>query len=386
MMFLIVTNNRQPISTPANTVTLTGLAPLRVFNVVAAGHPEAQFTWVNESTWTLTGILLHAGVNQVTVQGVDEFGAVLHEDMIVVNKTGNAPPVMAVKADPSWEVTVLEQFTADGSDSYDPEGAPLQYSWSVTPSDASLDAADQNAVGVTFPRPGLYTIALTCQDANNGLATIEREAAVCGSQGLSLFDLPRLESFWKLENVAIRTNYATGPSYSLSEVPGNLVLQVWSEAAYPLGAASPKYPLIWRSAPASTDWAFLTRLSLRGQIFADYMTGVLAEINEGGSPVRYAFGIEDGTMVTVRRITASGVSTLLQTAPWNQSQAELRIRRTGNTLFFEQRADDVWTQRHFAAMPAGSIAVKTGMIVATDAPQAIKVAFDEAALVDPSSP
>jgi hypothetical protein len=386
MVFLIATNNRQPISTAANTLTLTGVAPLRVFKVIAADHPEAQFTWLNESTWTLTGILLHAGANQVTAQGVDEFGAVLEQDTILVTKTGNAPPVMAIKADPSWEVTTLEQFTADGSDSYDPEGAPLRYSWSVTPSEASLDAADQNAVGVTFPRPGLYTISLTCQDANNGSATIQREAAVCGSRGLSLFDVPRLESFWKLENVALRTNYTTGPSYSLSEIPGNLVLQVWSEAAYPLGAASPKYPLIWRSAPASTDWAFLTRLSLRGQIFADYMTGVLAEINEGPSPVRYAFGIEDGTTVTVRRITASGVSTMLQTAPWNQSQAELRIRRTGNTLFFEQRVDDVWTQRHLVAVPAGSIALKAGMIIATDAPQAIKVAFDEATLVDPTSP
>ena len=387
MTFAIATNNHQPISTAASTVTLTGVAPLRVFQVIVAEHPEAQFTWLNESTWTLTGILLHAGANQVTVQGVDEFGAILRQDAIVVNKTGNAAPVMAIQADPpSWQVTTLEQLVADGSDSYDPEGSPLQYSWSVTPSGASLDATDQNAVAAIFPRPGIYIFALTGKDADNASATIQREAAVCGSQGLSLFDLPRLESFWKLENVAIRTNYTTGPSYSLTEVPGNLVLQVWSEAGYPLGAASPKYPLIWRSVPASTDWAFLSRLSLRGQVFADYTTGVLAEMNEGGSPVRYAFGIEDGTLVAVRRITASGIATLLQAAPWNESQAELRIRRTGDTLSFEQRVNEVWTQRHSVTMPAGSVALKAGMIVATDAPQAIKVAFDDAALVDPSSP
>ncbi len=114
------------------------------------------------------------------------------------------------------------------------------------------------------------------------------------------------------------------------------------------------------------------------------MTGILAEIQEVGGPVRYAFGIEDGTMLNVRRITASGVSSLLRSNAWNVSQADLRIRRIGNTLSFEQRVDGVWMSRHSAALPAGSTALKAGMVLATDTPQSVKVAFGDAILVDPA--
>jgi hypothetical protein len=120
-------------------------------------------------------------------------------------------------------------------------------------------------------------------------------------------------------------------------------------------------------------------------VFSDYVTGLLVEINEGGSPVRYAFGMEDGTMLNVRRITASGAASLLRSTPWNVSSAELRIRRIGNTLAFEQRVNDVWTSRHSAVLPAGSVALKAGMVLATDTAQSVKVAFDEAILVDPTS-
>jgi len=386
MVFAIATNNRQPLATSANTVTLAGVAPLRVFKVEVADHPEAQFLWSNEYTWTLAGILLHAGTNELTVRGVDEFGAVLHEDKITVNKTSDAPPVMALKADPpSWQVSVFEPLPLDASASYDPEGTALQYSWSVAPSGTSLDASDQNVATAAFSRPGLYTFTVTGQDAGNASTTIEREAAVYGPDGLSLFDLPRLEPFWNVENAGLRTNYTTGPSYSLTEVEGTLVLQVWNDRPVPLATASPRYPLIWREAPPAEDWTFLSELELRGQVFGDYVTGILAEINEAGSPARYVFGIEDGTTLTVRRIVASGVTSLLRSTAWNVSQAELRIRRTGNTLSFDQRVDEVWTTRHSAALPAASVAAKVGMVLATDTAQSVKVAFDDATLVDPNS-
>jgi hypothetical protein len=385
MPFSISGSGRQPVTTSANTVTLSGVAPLRVFKVEVADHPEAQFTWGSEYAWTLSGILLHAGANELTVRGVDEFGAILHQDTVTVNKTGNAPPVMAITADPpSWQLSVLEQLTADASASYDPEGAPLQYSWSLTPSDASLDTSGQSVAVAAFSHPGLYTFEVTGQDANGLSTVIQREATVYGADGLSTFDLPRLELFWNMENVAIRTNYTTGPYYSLTEAPGSLVLQVWNDQAFPLAAASPKYPSIWRPAPPSTDWAFSARVRLRGEVFADYVTGILTEINEAGSTVRYVFGMEDGTMLNVRRITASGAVSLLRSTPWNVSDAELRIRRIGNTLSFEQRVKDVWTSRHSALLPAGSTALKAGMVVATDTPQSVKVAFDDATLVDPN--
>jgi len=384
-LFLITSNNRKPIQTGANTVDLTGIAPLRVFRVEADGHPEARCTWASESTWNLTGILLRTGSNEVIVNGVDEFGEMLEQDQdsITVNKTGNAPPVMVLTASPSsWQVSVLEQFTLDASGSYDPDGSSLTYSWSVTPPDASLDPGVEGAASATFSHPGLYTFTVTGQDADGGSTTIQREVAVYGPEGLSPFDLPHLDPFWILENVMLRPNFSTGPYYSLTEVEGTLVLHVWGDRALPLGAASPQYPLVWRSVPSLTDWAFLARLDLRGQVFGDYTTGVLAEMEESGSPVRYAFGIEHGTLLTVRRITASGTVSLLRSTPWNASGTDIRIRRAGDKLLFEQRTSEVWTAVH-SVDAASSLAAKVGMFVATDTPQTVKVAFDYAILADP---
>jgi hypothetical protein len=384
--FAVSGSGRQAVTTSANTYTLTGVGPLRVFRVEVADHPEGQLLWTTESAWSVSGLLLHAGANELTARGVDEFGVVLHEDKAIVNKTGDAPPVMALEADPpSWQVSGLDPLPMDASGSYDPEGTLLRYSWSVTPSGASLDVSDQNAATAVFAHPGIYTIKVTGTDGANTSAAIERDAAVYGPDGLSTFDLPRLEPFWKLENVTIRTNYTTGPYYSLTEVPGTLVLQVWNDLAYPLATASPKYPLVWRAVPSATDWAFLSTLTLRGQVFSDYVTGILVEMKEGGSAVRYVFGIEDGTMLTVRRITASGAAVLLKSTAWNVSQAELRIRRIGDTLSFDQRVNRAWISRHAAALTAGSAGVKAGMVIATDTAQSIKVAFDNTVLVDPSS-
>ena len=386
MPFSITSNGRLPVSTSATTTTLVGVAPLRVFKVEVAGHPEAQSTWDAESIWRLTGIILRTGANELTVNGLDEFGTILHQDTMTVTRTGNAPPVMTLKAEPpSWQVPVLEPLTLDASDSYDLDGAPLSHSWSVAPTDASLNIGAQDLATVAFTHPGLYTFTVTGQAADGESAAIQREVAVYGPQGFSSFDSPRLEPFWIRENVVLRPNYTTGPYYSLAEVPGSLILQVWNEGAFPLAAALPKYPLIWRSPPPATDWAFLCRLTLRGQIFSDYTTGILAEMSEAGSPVRYVFGIEDGTSLTVRRIAATGGMSVLNMISWNVSEARIRIRRAGTALLFEQQVNEVWMSRHSATLPAGSTAVKVGTVLATDTPQSVKVAFDDAILIDLSS-
>jgi len=385
VVFTITTNGGNTISTSGTTQSLAGIAPLRVFKVEVEGHPEAQSTWASENTWNLTGILLHTGANVLTVNGVDEFGAILEQDSITVNKTGNAPPVMAITANPSsWQVSVLDQVTLDASGSHDPDGGPLTYSWSATGSGVSLDAGVQDVATATFSHPGLYTFTVTGQDAGGGSATIQREAAVYGPDGFSPFDLPHLDPFWTLENVVLRPNTCVGSYYSLTEVEGTLVLHVWGDRAVPLGAASHQYPLVWRSVPSLTDWAFLARLDLRGQVFGDYTTGVLAEMQESGSPVRYAFGIEHGTLLIVRRITASGTVSVLKSTPWNVSGADVRIRRAGDKLLFEQRTSEVWTAVH-SVDAARNVAAKVGMFIATDTPQTVKVAFDYAILVDPNS-
>ncbi|MGE5294706.1 MAG: lamin tail domain-containing protein [Solirubrobacterales bacterium] len=384
--FSVDMGGRSIISTNAATVSLTGVAPLRVFKVEVAGHSEAQFSWTSESAWSLANIALLTGSSELTVNGVDEFGAILHQTKVPVKRTSAGAPVMAVTADwMSWQVPVSEPLTMDVSGSYDPDGTAIQYTWSVAPTDASLEVVDQNVAVAAFPRPGLYTIAVEGVDGSGASTTIEREAAAYDAGGLSEFDTLRLEPFWNVENAILRTNYTTGPYYSLTEAEDHLILQVWDSKAYPLAAASPTYPLVWREAPASTDWAFITDLSLKGQVFGDYTTGVLVEVAESGGLTRYVFGIEDGTSLTVRRITASGVGSLLKTVAWNVSNAVIRVRRTGNGLFFEQRVDDVWVSLHSVALPAGSTATKAGLTLATDTAQSVKIAFDYAMLIDSGS-
>ena len=133
------------------------------------------------------------------------------------------------------------------------------------------------------------------------------------------------------------------------------------------------------------DWAFSCRLRLRGEVFGDYVTGLLAEVVEGGSPVRYVFGMEDGISLSIRRIDAAGATNTLRAVAWNASEAEIRIRRTEDMLSFDQRVGDVWTSRHVAVLAARSTAAKVGMMLAADTPQSVKVAFEEAILVDPGS-
>ncbi len=384
-MAFSLSGSRQGAAVGVQTCTLTGVAPLRVFRVEVVGHPEGRFSWTNEAAWSVSGLILHAGANELAVRGVDEFGGILHEVTITVNQAADASPVMALRADlPSWQVPLSRPLLLDASDSYDPEGTPLKYAWSATPAGASLDFDNQSASVATFARAGIYTIAVTGTDAANLSTTVERDVAVYGPNGLSDFERERLEPFWTLENMTLRRNYTTGPYYSLTEVPGSLVLQVWNDQAYPLAAATPTYPFLWRALPPETDWAFLATATLKGQIFSTYVTGLLVDVNEGGSPMRYVFGIENGTMVNVRRITAAGVKRLLESSDWNESQARLRIRRVGAEMFFDQEVNGTWTPIYSMVLPAGSGAVRAGMFVATDTAQSIKVAFDDAILVDPN--
>ncbi|MCX5644895.1 MAG: lamin tail domain-containing protein [Phycisphaerae bacterium] len=384
--FAVAAGGLAPLTVSSNTTPLFGIAPLRVFKVEVADHPEAQCTWLDESTWSVTGVNLHGGTNELTVNGVDEFGTILHQASATVNRVGDAPPALALKANPpSWAVPVREPITVDVSESPDREGTPLAYSWSITSGEAPSNVGDQNAATVAFSHPGLYTLTATGTNAGGASAKIQREVAVYGPQGFSSFDLPRLESFWNLENVVLRPNYSSGPYYSLAEVQGTLILQVREDRAFPPATSSPQYPLVWRSVPPLADWAFLSKVRLRGQVFGDYLTGVLAETIEAGSPVRYLFGIEDGARLVVRRITATGAVSVLQSLAWNLSEADIRIRRTDARLNFEQRVDGVWTSRYEAALPLSSPAAKVGMFLGTDTPQSVKIAFDDAILVDPSS-
>jgi hypothetical protein len=385
-LFDITTNGGQPLNVTSNTLNLTGTGPLRVFRVEAPGHPNSGAFWTTDSTWTITNLTLRTGANLITVQGLDFDGRVLVTDTITVNKTGNAPPIMTLESSPgSLHVSVLDSLKLDASRSYDPDAQPLAFSWSANPADTQLDTRGVNNATAYFSRPGIYTFTVNATDSGGATNSILRQAAVFGPNGFSPFTEPALEGFWNLENVSQRDNHFSAPYYSTTEVPGMLTLQVLADRSRPLAPAPRVYPYLWRTVPPLTDWMFLTEVSLNTRVFGDYITGAMVEIDESGTLVRYAMGVEDGTALNVRRITETGTSTLLRGTPATRARADIRIRRDANSLVFEHKLNNVWSVVHSAGLPAGATARKAGLFLATDTAQRIKATFDYAMLIDPSS-
>lgn len=98
--------------------------------------------------------------------------------------------------------------------------------------------------------------------------------------------------------------------------------------------------------------------------------------------VRYVFAIEDGTSLAVRKVSATGTVSLLKTMACNDSRVQLRVHRTSDRLIFEQGTDGAWTQVYSTTVTRTTAAGKVGLFIATDTAQSIKVAFEDAVLVD----
>ncbi|MBI2926454.1 MAG: lamin tail domain-containing protein [Verrucomicrobia bacterium] len=383
----ISTNGGNPLTTTDDVLTLAGTSPFGVLRIVVEGHPEARFAWTSDIAWTISGIRLRRGENVLTVKGLDQWGKVLKQDALAVTKTGNAPPAVALKANPdSWRVHVQEALELDGRDSFDPDGGPVSFEWSVSPADlVTLKELAPGHVAATFARPGLYTFTLRVTDSEGGSAEITREAAVYGPTGFSPFNGTRLEAFWNLENVEYRNNYSPGAWLSLNDAPGELMLQVLDDVARPATAVGPTHPFLWRALPERTPWSLHTQVRLDSRQFGNFFTGLLVETVEPGSTNRYAFGLDNGKTLNVTRLAADGTATTLATAANLTKEATLRVRRDGSNLHFEQRLDEVWVSQLTFALGAEVVAAKGGLFLATSVAQAVKVGFDDALLVDESN-
>jgi len=382
----ITTNNGQPLTTTDDTISISGTAPYSAFDVEVEGHPEAVATWAGSNGWTLSGIYLRSGVNLLNIRSVDQWGNVVQQAVLEVTRTGNAPPRLALKADPnSWNVAVESALNLDARDSFDPEGTALTYAWTPPSLLANFDTNQPGRAVANFLRPGLYSFSVLGRDANGQQSTLTREASVYGANGFSPFDGQHLDTFWNLANVNYRDNYAPGAWISLSDSPGDLTIQVLDDAAAPLTNASPSRPWIWRSLPTGTDWVLQTRFNLASRQFGDYVAGLEVELVESGATNRYVYGIENGLTLAAQRLDAAGVAVPLQTSPLDVDEVVVRIRRAGSALHFEQRADDVWLTRHSVSLSPNSTAARGGIMVATSLPQSIRIRFDYAMLIDPSN-
>lgn len=368
--------------TSANFITLNGSAPSRVFEVRIKDHPEADFSWNSDTSWSLSGISLAGGENIFEVEGLDREGNVVESSQFPVNKSGNAPPLVSLESVPSsLNLSVGETLALDAGSSFDPEGTPLRVTWEVDTPGMQLEAGPNGTAAATFARPGLYEFTVSASDTEGQSTSLTREVVVSNEVDFSSFSKLHLEDHWQLSNLELRDNYSPSSWYSLQENDGKLVLQVLEDSAKPLQGST--YPSILRDLPAETDWSLHTDLKLTGVQFGDFQTGLVVEVEEEIT-TRYAFSLEDGDTLTAKRIVGTTVTTLASVSH-HDDDAILRIRRSGGQLFFEQRVDREWQSIHRHIIEGGFTASLGGMFTATESAQRVRTAFDYILLVDPGT-
>ena len=382
-VFDVTTGNGVSTSTAADTITLNGTSPVAAFTIQVLGQPGLEWEFQNQTTWTLSGIQLFQGANVLTVQALDANGVVVGTENFTVNKTGNALPVAVYDADPgSFNHSVNETFEIDAIDSYDPEGTALTYAWEVSPA-ANLTNPTPESAELTFTTPGLYDLTLTLTDGNSQQRVVTREIAVYPESGWDSFNDDVLNSNWTPENIEVRDGDSPSATYSLRDLPNNLIVKLERDAANPLTMSSPTHPMIWRDLPASDDWSFHTDLTLDSIQQGDFYAGLIFELVENGTTVRYTIGMEDGDFLRVKRSTG-GSYTQLATLNWDEGDAVIRGKRIGNQIIFEYRTEPgLWVTLHTRSLAAPATSVKGGLFAATDTPQEVRLAFDYAMLVDP---
>jgi hypothetical protein len=140
---------------------------------------------------------------------------------------------------------------------------------------------------------------------------------------------PRLEAHWLLQNVRERDNAGNSSWYSTQDKRGLLVVQVLNDAARPVAFPTATHPLITRSLPPTTEFALQTDLTMDLRQTGNFFTGLVIDTNEAGTPVRYLFGLESGTFMTVKRASNGIVQDVVKQSVSSNSEV-LRIRRWGS--------------------------------------------------------
>ncbi|MGI8602423.1 MAG: lamin tail domain-containing protein [Verrucomicrobiales bacterium] len=297
-----------PANTSANTLDFTGTAPSAAFRISVDGHPEAVSTWTNATTFTVTGIVLRSGNNNLTLRMFDADGNQVGSPIThAINKTGDAPPVPQLAASPgSYNVALGETLSLDASSSYDPEAAgPLAFGWSVAPSTGVTIGQPANEIRTfVFSQPGLHTVTLTLTDAASQVATIVREVAVFNPSDFYSFGEIMLDPSFTAANVENRDNYSPSSWYSLEDERGRLQIQVLDDSAKTLDGGN--HPYFHRDLPDSANWVLQTDVAFDTRELGAFNTGLYIEMTENGLPVRYAFGPENKSALGVRRSENGG--------------------------------------------------------------------------------
>ena len=128
----------------------------------STSNASTTFTAANPGTYTFTltvddGSLTDSG--EVTLE-------ILQADSAPSNRAPTA--IISVSSDPdSTTLTTATEITLNGSDSSDPDGDALDYTWSQ-PSSQSIDLSSTSSASTTFTaaNPGTYTFTLTVDDGS----------------------------------------------------------------------------------------------------------------------------------------------------------------------------------------------------------------------------
>ncbi len=387
--YSISTTNNQTVSTP--TFTINGEAPSSVWSVDVLGHPEGVFAWVpttvNNALWTITNLRLANGLNALTVRFLGSDGSILSTLPFNVTLTGNAPPLVYLTVSPgSGNLTANELVTLDATGSYDPEGTALTYNWTITPTaGATIAHSVPGKTEARFQIPGVYSVSLTVTDVGGAATMVTRELTVTnGSDFTSFGSSAGLDPSYTVQNVELRDDFSPSNWYSLADLSGRLLIQVLDDAAKPLGNPTFTHPLITRDVPDASDFTLQTELEPDTREFGNYLTGLWLDTVESGVSTKYAFGIDGSSNLIVSR-AASGAWGQVSSTSITGSGALLRIRRVGPNLLFQRGLSGVWTTFYTQAIPAGTIAGRGGIFVATTTATTVRVAFDYLLVADPAN-
>jgi hypothetical protein len=294
-------------NTTLNFTNLTGNAPTAAASITVDGHPEGAFRWNSESTWQILNLVLRSGTNTFTVRSWDRFGNALATTSVVVTKTGDAPPVLAITSTPDSLNTALgEALVVDGASSFDPEGTIVNLAWSIAPTGGVTNTAS----GLTgrrfvFTVPGIYTLTLNGTDGAGSISSLSRQVTVFAANDFSSFGSSLLLSpNLTATNTELRDNSSPSSWYSLEDTSGRLELHINESAAAPVDSGN--FPTITRTLPISSNWALQTDVSLDTRHLGEYFNaGLLVDVMEGANAVRYLYGYETGDQIRVRRDDAA---------------------------------------------------------------------------------
>ncbi len=172
--------NTAPLSDPNGpysglvneTLTFSGSA------VDPDGDPIVEYRWVfGDGSEAYGQTVTHAYTAEssyvVTLYATDDRGATGHAETKCQTGLANRPPI--ADAGGPYVGEINQPVTVDGSQSDDPDGDPLTYTWNY---DTTTGPQTGEQVNFTFDEVGTYEVTLTVEDGNGGSDTVTVEILI----------------------------------------------------------------------------------------------------------------------------------------------------------------------------------------------------------------